>query len=57
MEVSLEMLTDTPSKTGEVSNSAKHIVGAFKTGGKVRFILDLNEILSVDEVAALRKGF
>jgi purine-binding chemotaxis protein CheW len=55
VEVNAEMLTDTPSKTGEISNSAKHIVGAFKSGGKVRFILDLNEILSIDEVASLKK--
>ncbi|MCL2844370.1 MAG: chemotaxis protein CheW [Chitinivibrionia bacterium] len=55
MEVTAEMLTDTPAKTEQLSSSAKHIVGAFKVGKKVRFILDLDEILSVDEVAALRK--
>jgi purine-binding chemotaxis protein CheW len=55
MEVTEEMLTDKP-EIGQ-SKSAKHIIGAVRIGGKVRFILDLNEILSLDEIAALKKTF
>jgi len=55
MQVEEEMLTDTPDVG--MSKTAKHIIGAVRVGGKVRFILDLGEILSLDEIAALRKTF
>jgi len=53
MQVTKDMLTDTPD-IGK-SNSAKHIVGAVRIAGKVRFILDLDEILNIDELEALKK--
>jgi len=55
MQVTEEMLTDSPD-AGR-SNSAKHFIGAVRVGGKVRFLLNLDEILSLDEIAAIRKTF
>jgi purine-binding chemotaxis protein CheW len=55
MQVQAEMLTDTPD--AGMSKSAKHIVGAVRVGNKVRFILDLDEILDVEEMVLLKKAF
>lgn len=55
MQVDENMLTDKP-EMGQ-SKSAKHIIGAVRVGDKVRFILNLDEILSLDEIAALKKTF
>jgi purine-binding chemotaxis protein CheW len=53
MHVDKDMLTDKP-EMGQ-SKSAKHIIGAVRVSEKVRFILELDEILSLDEIAAIRK--
>jgi purine-binding chemotaxis protein CheW len=55
MQVTEKMLTDTPDIG--MSKSAKHIVGAVRIDGKVRFILDLDEVLSLDEISELKKTF
>jgi purine-binding chemotaxis protein CheW len=55
MDINEEMLTDKPDIG--TSKSAKHIVGAVRMGDKVRFILDLDEILVSEEFALLKKTF
>jgi len=54
MDINKEMLTDKPD--AGASKSAKHIVGAVRIGDKVRFLLDLNEILVSEEFAILKKA-
>ena len=56
MHINLDMLTDTPPDIGQ-SNSAKHIIGAVRVNDKVRFILDLDEILSLNEKMTLKRTF
>jgi purine-binding chemotaxis protein CheW len=55
MDITQEMLADKPDMG--MSRSAKHIVGAVRMGSKVRFILDLDEILVSQEFATLKKAF
>ena len=53
MDINEEMLTDKP-EMGK-SKSAKHIIGAVRMNEKVRFLLDLDEILVSEEFALLKK--
>ncbi|MCL1946889.1 MAG: chemotaxis protein CheW [Chitinivibrionia bacterium] len=56
MQIDVEMLTQSLPEV-ENSSTAKHVVGAVRVGDKVRFILDLNEILDFEEVSLLKKVF
>jgi purine-binding chemotaxis protein CheW len=53
MNIDLEMLTETPDMG--MSKSASHIVGTVRVGDKVRFILDLDEVLASSEIATLKQ--
>ncbi|MDR0304542.1 MAG: chemotaxis protein CheW [Chitinispirillales bacterium] len=55
MDINEEMLTDKPDIGA--SKSAKHIIGAVRMSDKVRFLLDLNEILVSEEFATLKQAF
>jgi len=54
MQIEVEMLTNTLPEV-EKSSTAKHVIGAVRVEDKVRFILDLNEILDFDEMTLLKK--
>ena len=51
-DITAEMLTDKPE--AGTSKSARHIAGAVRMGEKVRFILNLDEILADEEFALLK---
>jgi purine-binding chemotaxis protein CheW len=55
MDINEEMLANKPEVGA--SKSAKHIVGTARINDKIRFILDLDEILVSEEFAALKKSF